>query len=141
MRAAAYGAVLRQGSQSLTVASITCFIAALMQGEVTAQTSAAQRAREEANTELQRHLKALGSASARCHPYCWRSKQESVYSGDHHAASCDCGLLGTSLLVAIQIERPPSNSTFEQMTSRLEVRLVHDYELLEGPRTRDLSGT
>lgn len=103
----AYGAVLRQVSQSLTVASITCFIGAIMLGEVTAQTSAAQRAREEANTELQRHLKALGSASARCHPYCWRSKQESVYSGDHHAASCDCGLLGTSLLVAIQIERPP----------------------------------
>lgn len=58
--AAAYSAVLRQVSLSLTVASITCFVGALMLGEVVAQTSSVESARSRARGELEQHLKALG---------------------------------------------------------------------------------
>ena len=61
---AAHGVVLRHVSLSLAIASVTCFVGALMLAEVNAQAASVVRAKEDASAEIGQHLEAMGLGQA-----------------------------------------------------------------------------
>jgi hypothetical protein len=118
---AAHGVVLRHVSLSLAVASVICFIGALILSEVSAQASSVTKAQTEATSEIALHLEALELSPTRV-------AQEMISiggeSGDFFESAGSVSLMAHRLGSESSFAVQPSLKRFEERAQTLDLILA-----------------
>lgn len=118
---AAHGVVLRHVSLSLAVASVICFIGALILSEVSAQSGSVAKAQTEARSEIALHLEALGLSPSRV-------AQEVVSlggeSGEFFESAGEVSLMAQRLGSDPGLALQPALGRFEERAQTLDLILA-----------------